>query len=260
MTELNLVVWGEGEPVILVHGSMSWGTKAFAEQKPLSDKYRLILIDRRGYGGSPFTARADFEQDAQDIVDLLEGGAHLVGHSYGAIACLVAAGMQPDKVRSLTVIEPPALGLVRGNPAVEQFIQRIEHACTLSDPIEFFFNFIAHPENEPRPEVNFTEDEIAAIRTAMHERPPWEAEIKLDVLAAAPFPKLVVSGGRLHLPEPMRKLPPALAFIAACDLLTERLGAQRAIFDKAAHRPQKEMAALFNMRLRAFLEDASAKV
>jgi len=258
MTELNLVVWGEGEPVILVHGSMSWGTKTFAEQKPLSDKYRLILIDRRGYGASPFTARADFEQDAEDIVDLLEGGAHLVGQSYGGVACLVAAGMQPDKVRSLTVIEPPALGLVRGNPAVEQFIARLEHACTLSDPIEFFFNFIEHPENEPRPEMKFTEQEIAAIRTTMHERSPWEAEIKLDTLAAARFPKLVASGARLHLPEARRKSSRALAFGAVCDLLTERLAVQRAIFDKAAHSPQKEMPQLFNLRLRAFLEDAAA--
>ena len=95
MTELHLVVWGEGVPVILVHGSMSTGLETFAEQKPLSDSYRLILLDRRGYGGSPFTRCSDFEVDAHDIVDLLEHPTHLVGHSYGAVACLVAAAMQP---------------------------------------------------------------------------------------------------------------------------------------------------------------------
>jgi len=258
MTELNLVVWGEGEPVILVHGSMSTGTEAFAEQKPLSDKYRLIVVDRRGYGGSPFTACSDFVEDARDLVDLMESGAHLVGHSYGAVGCLVAAGTHPEKVRSLTVIEPPAFGLVRGNDAVEKAIQGFQAAYARSDPLEFYFGFTGHPENEPRPEMNFTEQDIAGIRTAMHQRPAWEAEIKLDALAAAPFPKLVISGGRAHLPEAKRKVPGTLALYAVCDVLTEALGAQRAIFDKAAHNPQREMAPLFNLRLRAFLDDATA--
>jgi pimeloyl-ACP methyl ester carboxylesterase len=258
MAELNLVVWGEGEPVILVHGSMSTGTETFAGQRPLSDKYRLILVDRRGYGGSPFTACSDFMEDAHDLVDLLGGGAHLVGHSYGAVACLVAAGMQPEKVRSLTVIEPPAFGLLRENPDVEQAVAHFQTAYSKSDPIEFYLAFTGHPENEPRPQLDFSEGELAAIRTAMHQRPAWEAEFDLAKLAAAPFPKLVVSGGRMHLPEKQRSDPRVRALLAVCDHLTAGLNAQRAIFDKAAHNPQIEMAMLFNLRLRAFLEDASA--
>jgi pimeloyl-ACP methyl ester carboxylesterase len=258
MTELNLVVWGEGEPVILVHGSMSRGTETFAQQKPLSDKYRLIVVDRRGYGSSPFTACSDFMEDAHDLVDLLGGGAHLVGHSYGAVACLVAAGMQPEKVRSLTVIEPPLFGPLRENPDVEQAIAEFQAAYARSDPMEFYLAFTGHPENEPRPKLELSEEDIADIRTAMHQRPAWEAELDLGKLAAAPFPKLVVSGGRMHLPEPQRNHPRVRALLAVCDHLTAGLNAQRAIFDKAAHNPQIEMAMLFNLRLRAFLEDASA--
>lgn len=258
MTELNLVVWGEGEPVILVHGSMSSGTGTFSAQKPLSDKYRLILVDRRGYGESPFTACSDFMEDAHDLVDLLGSGAHLVGHSYGAVACLVAAGMQPEKVRSLTVIEPPLFGLLREDPDVEQAIAHFQAAYAKSDPIEFYLAFIGHAGNEPPPKPDLSERELADIRTAMHQRPAWEAELDLARLAAAPFPKLVVSGGRMHLPEQQRSEPRVKALLAICDHLTASLNAQRAIFDKAAHNPQIEMATLFNLRLRAFLEDASA--
>ena len=60
-------------------------------------------------------------------------------------------------------------------------------------------------------------------RAAMVERPPWEAEIPLDELAAAPFPKLVISGGH-HA-----------AFDAVCDVLEERLGAERAVLPGAGH-------------------------
>jgi pimeloyl-ACP methyl ester carboxylesterase len=259
MTELHLTVWGEGAPVIFVHGSMSTGLETFGGQKPLADAYRLILLDRRGYGGSPFTRCSDFEVDAADIVDLLEHPAHLVGHSYGALACLIAAAQQPAKVRSLTVIEPPAYGLLRGQEPAEHEIEHMTAAHAMSDPLDFYFAFIRHPQDKPRPETKFSDAQIDGIRTAMHQRPAWEAEIKLAPLSAAPFPKLVVSGGRKHLTEEQRQLPNARALLAACDLLTERLGAQRAIFEKAAHSPQIEMTQLFNFRLRAFLQDASAQ-
>ena len=35
-----------------------------------------------------------------------EGGAHLVGHSYGGVAAMLAAALVPQSVKSLTLIEP----------------------------------------------------------------------------------------------------------------------------------------------------------
>jgi len=75
----------------------------------------------------------------------------------------------------------------------------------------------------------------------MAERLPWEAEIPLDELAAAPFPKLVVSGA--HHP----------AFDAVCDVLEERLGAQRAILPGAGHSLPR--APGYPERLEAFLSE-----
>ena len=57
----------------------------------------------------------------------------------------------------------------------------------------------------------------------MAERPPWQAEIPLARLAAAPYPKLVVSGAH------------DAAFDAVCDVLEEELGAERAILPGAGH-------------------------
>ncbi|HET6846263.1 MAG TPA: hypothetical protein VFH29_05475, partial [Anaerolineales bacterium] len=162
-------------------------------------------------------------------------------------------------ILSLTVIEPPAFGVVRGQEPVEQAIEQLKATYSRSDPLDFYFSLTGHPEDQPRPEMNFSEADLAGIRTAMHQRPAWEADVPLIALAAAPFPKLVISGGRQHLPADKRRSLTTLAMLAVCDLLTERLGAQRAIFDKAAHNPQIETAALFNLRLRAFLEDATAR-
>jgi pimeloyl-ACP methyl ester carboxylesterase len=52
---------------------------------------------------------------------------------------------------------------------------------------------------------------------------PWEAEIPLDELAAADFPKLVISGA--HHP----------AFDAVCDVLEQRLPARREVLPGAGH-------------------------
>jgi hypothetical protein len=74
----------------------------------------------------------------------------------------------------------------------------------------------------------------------MVERPPWEAVIPLEELAAAPFAKLVVSGA--HNP----------AFDAVCDVLEERLGAERAVLPGAGHSLPR--APGYTGRLKAFLD------
>ena len=63
----------------------------------------------------------------------------------------------------------------------------------------------------------------AGARALMVERPPHEAQIPFEELAAAPFPKLVVSAA--HNP----------ALDAVCDVLEERLGAERAVTPGAGH-------------------------
>jgi pimeloyl-ACP methyl ester carboxylesterase len=80
-------------------------------------------------------------------------------------------------------------------------------------------------------------------RTLLVERGPWEAEIPLDRLAAAPFPKLVFSGA--HHP----------AFEAVCDVLQERLSAERAVIPGKGHSVHRT-GPPFNKRLEAFLSAA----
>jgi len=63
----------------------------------------------------------------------------------------------------------------------------------------------------------------AAGCSACTFREVWEADIPLDALAAAPFPKLVVSGDH------------NAAFEAVCDVLEERLAAERAGLPGAGH-------------------------
>src|SRR5262245_18604333 len=115
-----------GPRLLLVHGGIVPGWQTWEAQRPLASQYRLVVPHRPGYPPNPPGEGSDLEPPSQAIADLIEPGTDVVGHSYGGVASLLAATLVPERVRSLTVIEPPALGLVRGQPVVEDLISRLE--------------------------------------------------------------------------------------------------------------------------------------
>jgi pimeloyl-ACP methyl ester carboxylesterase len=250
-TGVHVTEWGDGERAVLVHGSFGWGEETWREQRPLAERYKLLLVDRRGFGASPADGRVDFERDADDVLEVLADGAHLVGHSYGGVVSLLAAARRPEAVRSLAVIEPPAFGLARGNDAVEKLIRHVgEAAAATQDPSEYRAAFL-RGFGFPAQALPLEGENLAAARASMTERPPWEAEIPLDELARANLRVLLVQGDWCPAPASARALAGA-AFAAVCGVLNEKLHAERALFP-AAHNPQK-LGSIFNERLQAFWE------
>ncbi|HEY3766855.1 MAG TPA: alpha/beta hydrolase [Gaiellales bacterium] len=262
MSDLHVAVTGSGPPALLVHGSMSFGALAFSEQGPLAAEFELHVVDRRGFGRSPDGAgRVDFDADAADIAALLDPPMHVLGHSYGAIACMLAAARRPRSVRSLTVIEPPAFGLVPGDPAVAHLMARLErHIDARAGMTEeqYLRGFLEAWGFDFGTAGGPTLNAVArrSVRRSMGERLPTEARIPLDDLGRALFPVLVARGGWDAVPEPARAIGGS-AFAAVCDLLVQRLGAQEAVFPGAAHQPQL-LGEPFNRRVAAFWHAADA--
>jgi pimeloyl-ACP methyl ester carboxylesterase len=235
---------GSGPRVVLVHGSGNPAT-AWDAQRALADRFTLVLPIRSGYPPNPPLERIDFERQAEELAALLDGRAHLVGHSYGGVISMLLAAAEPERVRSLAVSEPPAFGVAGSDPAVEPLVEELRELFETSGPIDpaehtrRFVRIVGVEMDVPDP---LPPDLEAATRAAMAERPPWEAEIPFEPLRAAPFPKLVLSGG--HHP----------AFDAVCDVLEERLGAQRAVVAGRGHGIPR--APGYNERLAAFLVGA----
>jgi pimeloyl-ACP methyl ester carboxylesterase len=254
---LNVVVWGAGERVICVHGSLSWGSFAFHAQRPLAASRSLVVPDRRGYGASVDADRSDFSVDAGDIAALLAGGAHLVGHSYGAVVALLAAARRPEAVRSLAVVEPAALSAARGEPAVEELIAALTEVRTAASslsPQEFSlrfreaFGYRRGVDMSADPKLNAKG--IRAAVTTMTERPPWEAELALEVLARAGVPVLIVSGRWDNIAAGEQALG-CRAFDAVSETLARSLDARRVVIDGWAHGCQYS-GEPFNRALRSF--------
>ncbi len=192
---------GAGARVVLVHGSLMDGRTGFAPQRPLASRFRLVMPDRRGFGASPDPVHPgeDWDADTDDVVTMLGDGAHLVGHSYGAVSALLAAGRVPHHVRSLCVIEPPVFGLAphdadaRRTRATMAAALAEAHAGSI-DEREFLQRFLdAIGEASPVPSL-LSPRLSRCTRALAHARPPWDAAPDLLAIAAARFPILLVSG------------------------------------------------------------------
>jgi pimeloyl-ACP methyl ester carboxylesterase len=230
--------------LLFVHGSVVNADLTWSAQKRLADRFEIVAPNRRGFPPGAEVERVDFEDEAVWLEPFLEPVAHLVGHSYGGVIALLTAARRPELVRSLTVIEPPAFGIAQGIPAADDFTARIEEHWTHGprDPAAFLRGFLALVGSSAPP-GDFTPELLQGARTLMVERSPAEATIPFDELVRAPFPKLVVSGG--HSP----------AFEAVCDVLEERLGAERAVLPGAGHSVQR-LGEPFNDLLAGFVERA----
>jgi pimeloyl-ACP methyl ester carboxylesterase len=230
--------------LVLVHGSVGNGARTWSAQGPLAARHELVVLERRGFPPERDVERVDFEDEAAWVAERTRPGDHLVGHSYGGVICLLAAASLP-RLASLTVIEPPAFGVARGDPAVEEFVAAAS-ALWESGPREpeaflrAFLRLVGSPLDPPTP---LPAGLAQGARTLAVERPPWEAEIPLAELRASPFPSLVVSGDH------------SAAFDAVCDVLERELGAARAVCPGSGHAAQA--APGFNEALERFLAAAS---
>ena len=219
---MHVELIGAGPRIVLVHGSVAFGIDAWQAQRPLADRFTLVVPTRSGYPPNPPLEAIDFEEQAAELDRILEPGDHLVGHSYGGVVSLLAAARRRDVLASLTVIEPPAFGVAADDPAVREIMDAFASGYP-RDPagyLEFFLPLVGAAFRAPDPLPPALE---AGARAAIAERYPSEAEIPFDELRGAAFPKLVVSGGH-HA-----------AFDAVCDVLERELEAERAVVRGAGH-------------------------
>jgi pimeloyl-ACP methyl ester carboxylesterase len=75
----------------------------------LAQRFRVVVMERRGRGASGDAAAYTIEQEFADVatlIDALGGPVDVVGHSFGALCALEAALLTPN-IRRLVLYEPP---------------------------------------------------------------------------------------------------------------------------------------------------------
>ena len=109
MLSLNFKTYGQGNPIIILHGLFgtldNWQTIA----RHLSEEYLVYLIDQRNHGRSPHTEDFDYPLLAEDLKNFMDSEgmsqATILGHSMGGKTAMQFAVAYPEMVSSLVVVD-----------------------------------------------------------------------------------------------------------------------------------------------------------
>jgi pimeloyl-ACP methyl ester carboxylesterase len=221
---------------------MTNSTKAWKAQLPLAGRWTLVLPDRRGFVPNAPCEGCDFEVDAADIGPLIEDGAHVVGHSYGALAALWIADAHPELIHSLTLVEPPAHQLAIEDARVAVSIDRRLALDGFTTPEEFLMAFTEYVGGNPA-SIRLPIDPSTRqhILVQMNERLPWSEPLPTERIAKACVSTQIITGGHDEV------------FELVADRLAERLGTQvqRRVLPGAGHSVQR-LGGPFNDQLEEF--------
>src|SRR5882757_1254753 len=103
-------VYGEGKPIILLHGAYmtietNWGQLILE----LSKTRKVIAIELQGHGHTPFSdrklSRVTLASDVEGVMDYLKiDSADVVGYSFGGSVAYQLAIQSPKRLRKLVII------------------------------------------------------------------------------------------------------------------------------------------------------------
>lgn len=110
---LNFRQWGEPgrQKVVLLHGLFGDLDNLGQAARALAEHYHVITPDLPNHGASPHTPQMSLGAMARDLAALLDSltdpneQVHLVGHSLGGKVAMHLALEQPERIRSLCVVD-----------------------------------------------------------------------------------------------------------------------------------------------------------
>src|SRR6516225_10110740 len=177
--------FGQGEPVILLHGGLGnsnyWGLLVPA----LDTQYRVIVMDSRGHGRSTRNAQPyGYDLMASDVIALMDylkiSKAAIVGWSDGAILGLDIAIHHPERLTKLFAFaansDPTGVADISKSPVFNAYIARAEKEYQALSPTpdqyKSFFDQISKMwETEP----HFTAEQLRGITV-----PTWIVDADHD--------------------------------------------------------------------------------
>jgi pimeloyl-ACP methyl ester carboxylesterase len=260
---LNLLDWGgDGPPALLLHGgsltARTWDYVCVG----LRERWRLVALDQRGHGDSGRSdafAVSRLARDALEVVEALDlAPVRLVGMSLGGLVAAEAAALDPELIRSLTIVDVTSRPVVGGAdrmrgfmagmlgaPSVEAVVEAALRISPLSDRERVAYRMAALLRRDPSGVWVWKH---AAYRHADFLHVVARVEAMGETLAAFPRPVLLVRGGRSLI----LTRPAAEAFVAElpCGCLVE--------IDDAGHNVQEDQPLALIAALEGFWRGVAA--
>jgi len=109
MKRLNYKEYGEGEPVVILHGLLGMLDNWHSFAKKLAEDYWVITVDQRNHGKSFHSNDFDYKLLSEDLNQFLDEmhipQCHLMGHSMGGKTVMSYLVEYGDKVEKAIVVD-----------------------------------------------------------------------------------------------------------------------------------------------------------
>ncbi len=109
-TKVYYEVYGEGKPLVLLHGAFMTINTNWGQMLPeLSKNRKVIAVELQGHGHTPFSerelSRATLAKDVEGVMDYLKiDSADVAGYSFGGTIAYQFAIQSPKRLRKLVII------------------------------------------------------------------------------------------------------------------------------------------------------------
>ncbi|MDL5203932.1 alpha/beta hydrolase [Streptomyces sp. ALI-76-A] len=194
---------GQGPAVVLVSGAMSTGGTVRPLAAALSDRFDVVVYDRRGRGDSGDTLPYAVDREIEDLAALIEvagGEAALYGvSSGGALALHAAASGLP--VRRVAVYEVPYAMDESAVKERAEYTERLTGALARDrrgDAVELFLRLTGLAEEMirgARQSPMWAGMEAIAPSLAYDDAVLGDGRVPRELLASVTVPVLAVAGG-----------------------------------------------------------------
>jgi pimeloyl-ACP methyl ester carboxylesterase len=100
---------GEGKPIMILHGLFGFSDNWQSHAKKLASYYRVILVDLRNHGRSPWSDDFSYQIMAEDVKELCDDlnidDLVLVGHSMGGKVAMHFAAKYEELLNKLVIVD-----------------------------------------------------------------------------------------------------------------------------------------------------------
>ena len=128
--QLNYKVFGEGEPLIILHGLLgsldNWQTLA----KQYAEHFTVFIIDLRNHGKSPHSDEFSYNLMVEDLLNFCNENfiyrCHLLGHSMGGKVAMQFALSHGDYIEKLIVADIAPVTYDPGHNAIFEALRSID--------------------------------------------------------------------------------------------------------------------------------------
>jgi esterase len=101
--------YGQGQPLIILHGLFGSSDNWLTQAKILSSHYKVYTVDQRNHGQSPHDDAFDYKAMVSDLLEFIEDHQlqHpiILGHSMGGKTAMNFAIAHPDRLEKLIVVD-----------------------------------------------------------------------------------------------------------------------------------------------------------